>query len=119
MPIEYAAEKIPPGMKQMIFCNSIFEEPQLLVDILENLAVLTEPAIDMASAHPSGVDVDLLARGSTEAVRARTRQILEACAPAGSIMLGSGNSVTNYCEIENYYALIDETRKWNEEHGYD
>ena len=33
-------------------------------------------------------------------------------------MLGSGNSVTNYCKIENYYAMIDETRKWNQEHGY-
>jgi uroporphyrinogen decarboxylase len=230
LPIEYTADVIPPGMKQMIFCNGIFEElrnlmgfetmaiksieePDLLVDILENLAVLTERAIDMTSAHPSagavfygedmgfnhgtmlhpdffmehvlprhkrfvdachkngkpfilhscgkvevlmddlieevgidafhsfqdnitpieemhrryrdrisllgGVDVDLLARGSTDAVRARTRQILEACAPAGSIMLGSGNSVTNYCSIENYYAMIDETRKWNEEHGHD
>jgi uroporphyrinogen decarboxylase len=188
------------------------EEPELLVDILENLAVLTERAIDMATAHPSsgavfygedmgfnhgtmmhpdffrkhvlprhkrfvdtchrngkpfilhscgkiealmedliedvgidafhsfqdkiepiekayrrygdrisllgGVDVDLLARGSSEDVRARTRQILEACAPLGGFMVGSGNSVTNYCKIENYYAMIDETRKWNEEHGH-
>jgi uroporphyrinogen decarboxylase len=65
-----------------------------------------------------GVDVDLLARGTTDEVRNRTRQILEACTPAGAIMIGSGNSVTNYCKIENYYAMIDETRKWNEEHGY-
>ena len=65
-----------------------------------------------------GVDVDLLARGSTDEVRARTRQIIEACAPSGSFMVGSGNSVTNYCKIENYYAMIDETRKWNKEHGY-
>jgi uroporphyrinogen decarboxylase len=230
LPVDYTADKISPGMKQMIFCNGIFEElrnlmgfetmaiksiedPDLLVDILENLAVLTERAIDMATAHPSagavfygedmgfnhgtmlhpdffrkhllprqkrfthachkngkpfifhscgkiealledliedvridalhsfqdnitpieemhrryadrisllgGVDVDLLSRGTAEDVRARTRQILEACAPAGGIMLGSGNSVTNYCKIENYYAMIDETRKWNEEHGYD
>jgi uroporphyrinogen decarboxylase len=229
LPIEYTSDKIPAGMKQMIFCNGIFEElrnlmgfetmaiksieePDLLVDILENLAILTERAIDMATAHPStgavfygedmgfnhgtmlhpdffrehvlprhkrfadtchkngkpfifhscgkiealledliedvridalhsfqdnitpieemhrrygdrisllgGVDVDLLARGTTEDVRARTRQILEACTPAGGIMLGSGNSVTNYCKIENYYAMIDETRNWNEEHGY-
>jgi uroporphyrinogen decarboxylase len=229
LPIEYTADKIPAGMKQMIFCNGIFEElrnlmgfetmaiksieePGLLVDILENLTVLTERAVDMATAHPNtgavfygedmgfnqgtmlhpdffrehvlprhkriahachgngkpfvfhscgkiealledlieevgidalhsfqdnitpieemhkrygdrisllgGVDVDLLARGSTDDVRARARQILEACAPSGGIMLGSGNSVTNYCKIENYYAMIDETRKWNEEQGY-
>jgi len=65
-----------------------------------------------------GVDVDLLARGTTENVRARTRRILEVCAPKGGFAIGSGNSVTNYCKVENYYAMLDETRKWNEEHGY-
>jgi len=63
-----------------------------------------------------GVDVDLLARGSEEQVRGRTRQILEACAPGGGFVMGSGNSVTNYCKVENYFAMLDETRKWNEEH---
>jgi uroporphyrinogen decarboxylase len=229
LPIEYTAEKIPLGMKQMIFCNGIFEEirnlmgfetmaiksieePDLLIDILEQLTLLTERAVDLSTAHPSagavfygedmgfnqgtmmhpdffrehvlprhkrivdachrngkffilhscgkiealmedliedvgidafhsfqdkiepievayrkygdrisllgGVDVDLLARGTTDEVRARTRQILETCAPTGGIAIGSGNSVTNYCKMENYYAMIDETRKWNEEHGY-
>jgi hypothetical protein len=32
--------------------------------------------------------------------------------------MGTGNSVANYVKIENYYAMLDETRKWNEEHGY-
>jgi len=65
-----------------------------------------------------GVDVDLLARGTPGQVRGRTRQILEACGPGGGIAIGSGNSVTNYCRIENYYAMLDETRAWNEEHGW-
>ena len=64
-----------------------------------------------------GVDMDLLSRGSEEEVRARTRQILEACAPGGGYCMGSGNSVANYVKIENYYAMIDETRKWNQEHA--
>jgi len=64
-----------------------------------------------------GVDVDLLSRGTTEEVRSRTRQILEACAPTGGLAMGSGNSVTNYCKMENFYAMLDETRKWNREHG--
>ena len=63
-----------------------------------------------------GLDVDILTRGTTEQVRARTRQILEACAPGGGYCMGSGNSLTNYLKIENYYAMLDETRKWNEEH---
>ncbi len=64
-----------------------------------------------------GVDVDLLSRGAPEEVRIRTREILDACAPAGGFCIGSGNSVTNFCRIENYYAMVDEVREWNEEHG--
>jgi uroporphyrinogen decarboxylase len=60
-----------------------------------------------------GVDVDLLARGSQEQVRARTRQILEACAPSGGYVLGSGNSITNYIQPENFLAMLDEGRRYN------
>lgn len=62
-----------------------------------------------------GLDVDLLARGTEDQVRKRTRQILEVCAPDGGFCMGSGNSVTNFCKIENYLAMIDETMKWNKE----
>lgn len=65
-----------------------------------------------------GLDVDLLARGTPEQVRRRTREILETCAPGGGFCMGSGNSLTNYIRMENYYAMLDETRKWNQEHGY-
>jgi uroporphyrinogen decarboxylase len=65
-----------------------------------------------------GLDVNLLANGSEQEVRARCRQILDVCGPGGGYAMGSGNSITNYCKIENYYAMIDETRKWNEEHGF-
>jgi len=64
-----------------------------------------------------GVDVDLLARGATGQVRARARQILDVCGAGGGFALGSGNSVTNYCNFDNYCAMIDEARKWNEERG--
>jgi uroporphyrinogen decarboxylase len=60
-----------------------------------------------------GVDVDLLARGSEEQVRARTRQILEACAPGGSYILGSGNSIANYIPLRNYLAMVDEGWRYN------
>lgn len=64
-----------------------------------------------------GLDVDLLARGTREEVAERTRRILEACAPGGGYCMGSGNSVTNFVKLENYYAMLDETRRWNEEHS--
>lgn len=64
-----------------------------------------------------GVDVGLLSMGSPDEVRTRVRKILDTCGKNGGFALGSGNSVTNYAKIENYYAMIDETRKWNEEQG--
>jgi len=64
-----------------------------------------------------GLDVDLLARGTPAEVRAKTKRILECCAPGGGFCMGSGNSVTNFCKLENFYAMLDETRRWNEEHG--
>ncbi|MFA5064985.1 MAG: uroporphyrinogen decarboxylase family protein [Dehalococcoidia bacterium] len=65
-----------------------------------------------------GVDMDLMTHGTQEQVRQRTRRILEHCAPGGGYCMGTGNSVANYLKIDNYYAMLDETRKWNEEHGY-
>jgi len=65
-----------------------------------------------------GLDVNLLTNGSEQQVRERCRQILDACGPGGGFAIGSGNSITNYCRIENYYAMLDETRRWNKDHGY-
>jgi len=64
-----------------------------------------------------GVDMDILGRGTEEQVRARTRQILEVCGVKGTgYCLGSGNSVANFIPIPNYLAMLDEGRRWNEEH---
>jgi uroporphyrinogen decarboxylase len=228
-PLDYVGELLPPGMKIHVLYMGIFEdlraimgfepmaiksieEPELLGDILEQLTVLAETAVDQAAAHPAtgyvfyaddmgfnsatmlspkffrewifprqkriadachkhdkpflfhscgnvdaimedlievvgidgfhsfqdviepvedvyrkyadriailgGVDVDLLTQGTPEKVRARCRQILDTCGKGGGFAIGSGNSVTSYCKIENFYAMIDETRKWNEEQGY-
>ena len=60
-----------------------------------------------------GVDMDILARGTEEQVRARTRQILEACAPSGAYALGSGNTVANYLPVRKYLAMLDEGWRFN------
>jgi uroporphyrinogen decarboxylase len=65
-----------------------------------------------------GMDVDLLSRGTTDQVRARAREILEACATGGGYCMGSGNSLPNFVNVKNYYAMLDETRKWNKRQGY-
>ena len=55
-----------------------------------------------------GVDMDVLARGSEEEVRAYTRRCIEECAPGGGWALGSGNSVANYLPVANFLAMLDE-----------
>lgn len=63
-----------------------------------------------------GVDMHLLASGTEEDVRRRTREILDACAPTGHYVLGSGNSVANYVPLRNYLAMLDEGHAWNRDH---
>ena len=55
-----------------------------------------------------GIDMDLLGRGSEEAVRARVREVVACCAPGGGFALGSGNTVANYVPLANYLAMLDE-----------
>ena len=55
-----------------------------------------------------GIDMDLLGRGTEEAVRARVRDVIDACAPGGGFALGSGNTVANYVPLANYLAMLDE-----------
>ncbi len=59
-----------------------------------------------------GMDVDFLARADEEAIRAKTRQILETCLPVGGYFLGSGNWVTSYIPLQNYLAMLDEGRRY-------
>ena len=57
------------------------------------------------------IDVDLLARGSETEVRAAVRRVRDEVYPGGGVILSSSNSITNYCKIENYLAMLDEARK--------
>jgi uroporphyrinogen decarboxylase len=63
-----------------------------------------------------GLDMDLLARGTQEQVRTRTRQILDSCGPRGGYCLGTGNTVANYIPVPNYLAMLGEGRRWNHTH---
>ena len=58
-----------------------------------------------------GIDVDFLCRSTPDEVRARTRQVLEACMPGGGYALGTGNTVANYIPLENFLAMLDEGLK--------
>lgn len=53
-----------------------------------------------------GIDVDFLCRSTPEAVRARSRGMLDLAASRGGYALGSGNSIPEYVPQENYLAMI-------------
>jgi uroporphyrinogen decarboxylase len=63
-----------------------------------------------------GVDMNVMAKGTEDEVRARTRQVLDRCGAKGRYVLGTGNSVANYVPLRNYLAMLDEGRRWNREH---
>ena len=55
-----------------------------------------------------GVDINILAGGSPEDVRRRTRHLIETCGGRGRFAIGSGNSIPSYVPVPNYLAMIDE-----------
>jgi uroporphyrinogen decarboxylase len=58
-----------------------------------------------------GLDMHLLASDSSEEVRVATLQVIQDCAPGGGFALGSGNTITNYVPLENYFAMLREAKE--------
>lgn len=59
-----------------------------------------------------GVDVHLLAAADEQTVRRRTREIIDHCVSRGRYALGSGNTLADYCKLENVLAMFDEAHRW-------
>jgi uroporphyrinogen decarboxylase len=55
-----------------------------------------------------GVDINILAAGTPQQVRARTRWLMETCGGRGRYAIGSGNSIPSYIPVDNYLAMVDE-----------
>jgi uroporphyrinogen decarboxylase len=60
-----------------------------------------------------GLDINLLASGSEDEVRARTRRLLAHCGGSGAYVLGSGNSIANYVPLRNFLAMVEEGQRYN------
>jgi uroporphyrinogen decarboxylase len=58
-----------------------------------------------------GIDVDLLARGSTGQVRLLVRRLIQEVGPAGGWCAGSSNSVPEYVPVENYKTMVETVLK--------
>jgi uroporphyrinogen decarboxylase len=55
------------------------------------------------------VEVDLLARGTPQQVRAEVRRLIREVGPGGGYCMGSSNTVAYYVRPENYRAMLEET----------
>ncbi len=55
-----------------------------------------------------GVDINLLSTGTTDAIRKRTRYLIETCGARGRYAVGSGNSIPSYIPVENYLVMVGE-----------
>jgi len=58
-----------------------------------------------------GVDTNFLCTATPDAVRSYVRKVIETCAPGGGYAIGTGNSLANYVPLENYLAMLDESRR--------
>ena len=58
------------------------------------------------------VDVDLLARGTPQEVRRKVRENIEVAGYNGGYIVGSGNSIPDYVNYENYLALLAAAREF-------
>ncbi|MHB1457413.1 MAG: uroporphyrinogen decarboxylase family protein [Armatimonadota bacterium] len=59
-----------------------------------------------------GMDMDFMTRANPDQVRKRVRETLDICHPGGGYCMGLGNTVSNYIPVENYLAMLDESRKY-------
>jgi uroporphyrinogen decarboxylase len=59
-----------------------------------------------------GIDVDLLARSTPDAIDAATKTLIERAGPGGGVAIGSGNSVANYVPLPNYRAMLEAIHKY-------
>lgn len=58
------------------------------------------------------VDVDLLCRGRKEEIREQVRQNIEIAAYDGGYCVGSGNSIPDYVNFENYLTMLEASKEF-------
>jgi uroporphyrinogen decarboxylase len=58
------------------------------------------------------VDVDLLARGTVDEVRAQVQANIAVAAADGGYCIGSSNSIPEYVKYENYMAMLEAAREF-------
>jgi uroporphyrinogen decarboxylase len=82
----------------------------------EDLIMPVEEAYELwhdRIAIQGGIDLDFICRESADAVRGRSRAMLERVAGRGGYMLGTGNSVPEYLPVDKYFAMLEVATGFN------
>jgi len=58
-----------------------------------------------------GIDMHFLCTSEEDELRSYVDNVIDICAEGGGYALGTGNTVSNYVPLRNYYAMLDEGRK--------
>lgn len=95
-----------------LICDVQIDAKHSFEDVIESVVVAKEKYGDRI-ALLGGIDVDFLCRAREEEVRERVRTTLDHCLVGGGYCLGTGNSVANYIPLNNYFAMLDEGRKYH------
>ncbi len=53
-----------------------------------------------------------LSQGTTEEVEVEVRERIEALAPGGGFILATSNSITDFCKVENIFAMVQAKEKY-------
>jgi uroporphyrinogen decarboxylase len=82
----------------------------------EDLILPVEEAYELwhdRIAIQGGIDLDFICRESVDAVRDRSRAMLERVAGRGGYMLGTGNSVPEYLPVDKYFTMLEVATGYN------
>ena len=60
-----------------------------------------------------GMDMDFMCTANEQQIRKRVRETLDICMPGGGYCMGLGNTVANYIPLDNYLAMLDESRRYS------
>jgi len=128
---KYAALAHEHGKMYWYHCCGNVYTPGVIEDLIEDVQIdafhsfqdVILPVAEFKARYGhrvatlGGVDVDKLARLDEASLREYIRGILERCMPGGRFAFGSGNSIANYIPLQNYFIMLEESRRWQPSSG--
>lgn len=125
LPFHKRQTEIIHGFGKPCILHSCGELSTIMEDIIENVGINAKhsyqdsilPVIEAKRIYGSriavlgGIDVDRMARSSSERIKSYTRMLVGKLGTTGGYALGSGNSIPYYVPLQNYFAMLE--AGWN------